>query len=74
MLMEEVFERLRNFQDILKERVDIEKEIEDIPKSLVAKEELLSRVKKGYAEKSAQFESVGSHVTELRNELSEAEA
>jgi uncharacterized protein len=74
MLMEEVFERLRQFQDILKERVEIEKEIEDIPKSLVAQEELLARVKKGYSEKSAQFTVANTHVAELRNELTEAEA
>lgn len=74
MLMEEVFERLRQFQDLLKERVEIEKEIEDIPKSLVAQEELLARVKKGYSEKSALFETASAHVAELRNELAEAEA
>ncbi len=74
MLMEEVFERLRQFQDILKERVDIEREIEDIPKSLVAQEELLARVKKGYAEKTEQLQAVTARVAELRNELAEAEA
>lgn len=74
MLMEEVFERLRQFQDILKERVDIEREIEDIPKSLVAQEELLARVKKGYAEKTEQLQAVTTRVAELRNELAEAEA
>lgn len=74
MLMEEMFERLRQFQDLLKERVEIEKEIEDIPKSLVAQEELLARVKKGYSEKSEQFEAASTHVAELRNELAEAEA
>ncbi len=74
MLMEEVFERLRQFQDILKERVEIEREIENIPKSLVAQEELLARVKKGYAEKTEQLQAVSTRVAELRNELSEAEA
>jgi len=74
MLMEEVFERLRQFQDILKERVEIEREIENIPKSLVAQEELLARVKKGYAEKTEQLQAVTARVAELRNELSEAEA
>ncbi len=74
MLMEEVFERLRQFQDILKERVEIEREIENIPKSLVAQEELLARVKKGYAEKTEQLQAVTARVVELRNELSEAEA
>jgi len=72
--MEEVFERLRQFQDILKERVEIEREIENIPKSLVAQEELLARVKKGYAEKTEQLQAVTARVAELRNELSEAEA
>ncbi len=74
MLMEEVFDRLRQFQDILKERVEIEREIEDIPKSLVAQEELLARVKKGYAEKTEQLQAVTARVAELRNELAEAEA
>lgn len=74
MLMEEVFERLRQFQDILKERVEIEREIENIPKSLVAQEELLARVKKGYAEKTEQLQDVTTRVAELRNELAEAEA
>ncbi len=74
MLMEEVFERLRQFQDILKERVEIEREIENIPKSLVAQEELLARVKKGYAEKTEQLQAVTTRVAELRNELAEAEA
>lgn len=74
MLMEEVFERLRNFQDILKERVEIEREIENIPKSLVAQEELLTRVKKGYTEKTEQLQAVSTRVAELRNELAEAEA
>lgn len=74
MLMEEVFDRLRQFQDILKERVEIEREIEDIPKSLVAQEELLARVKKGYAEKTEQLKAVTTRVAELRNELAEAEA
>ncbi|HSV56263.1 MAG TPA: C4-type zinc ribbon domain-containing protein [Magnetospirillaceae bacterium] len=73
MLMEEVFDRLRQYQDILRERVVIEKEIEDIPKSLVAQEELLARVKKGYQEKSEQLQAIYSRAAVIRNELIEAE-
>ena len=73
MLMEEVFERLREYQEILTKRVEIEKEVEDIPKALSAQEELLSRVKKSYVERREEFEAAEAKVKELRGQLAEAE-
>jgi predicted nucleic acid-binding Zn-ribbon protein len=73
MLMEEVFDRLREFQDILTKRVDIEHEVEDIPKSLVAQEELLSRLRKSFTEKHEAFVAAETLVKDLRGQLSEAE-
>jgi predicted nucleic acid-binding Zn-ribbon protein len=74
MLMEEVFERLREFQEILTKRVRIEREVEDIPKSLSAQEELLSRIKKTYLERNLDFEKAEAAVKEIRGQLAEAEA
>ena len=73
MLMEEVFERLREYQGILTRRVDIEREVNEIPKALDAQIELLSRVKKSYAEKHEAFEQAEGRVRDLRAQLSEAE-
>src|SRR5512142_543781 len=73
MLMEEVFERLREYQEILTKRVEIEREIVEIPKALDAQMELLSRVKKTYAEKNEAFQASEAKVRELRQQLAEAE-
>lgn len=74
MLMEEVYDRLREFQEILTKRVEIEKEVEDIPKALVAQEELLSRLRKTYIEKHEAFVAAEALVKDLRGQLTEAEA
>jgi predicted nucleic acid-binding Zn-ribbon protein len=74
MLMEEVFERLREYQGILTKRVEIEREVNEIPKALDAQVELLSRVKKSYLEKHEAFEQAEARVRELRGQLAEAES
>ena len=74
MLMEELFDRLRTFQDLLMERVSIEKEIKDLPKSIATQEELLVRVRKNYAEKAARLHEVESRVGQLRAELADVVA
>jgi uncharacterized protein len=73
MLMEEVFERLREYQEILTKRVGIEREVDEIPKALDAQMELLSRVKKSYIEKNEAFQAAEAKVRELRQQLAEAE-
>jgi predicted nucleic acid-binding Zn-ribbon protein len=74
MLMEEVFERLREYQEILTKRVEIEKEVNEIPKALDSQIELLARVKKSYLEKHEAFKAAEARVRELRGQLAEAEA
>jgi uncharacterized protein len=73
MLMEEVFERLREYQEILTKRVGIERDVDEIPKALDAQMELLSRVKKSYVEKNEAFQAAEAKVRELRQQLAEAE-
>lgn len=71
MLMEELFERLRKFQELLMERVSIEKEIHELPLSIAAQEEVLSRARKSYTERNSRYEDVAHKVTHLRQELAE---
>ncbi len=73
MLMEEIFERLREYQEILTKRVGIEREVDEIPKALDAQVELLARVKKSYLEKNESFQASETKVRELRQQLAEAE-
>jgi predicted nucleic acid-binding Zn-ribbon protein len=72
--MEEVFERLREYQTILTKRVEIESDVQDIPKALDAQTELLSRIKKSYLEKHQLFEEAEARVRDMRGQLAEAEA
>jgi len=71
MLMEELFERLRKFQELLMERVAIEKDVRDLPKSIAAQEEVLVRARKSYQERHARFQEVTIKIAQLRNELAE---
>lgn len=71
MLMEELFERLRKFQELLMERVAIEKDVRDLPKSIAAQEEVLVRARKSYQERHTRFQDVTAKVGLLRNELAE---
>ncbi|MDR1899494.1 MAG: C4-type zinc ribbon domain-containing protein [Treponema sp.] len=74
MAMDEVFEKLRTLQDILSEKIVLEKNIEEIPRLLVTQEELLARLKKSYIEKNQDYERARGSEAELRNLLTEAEA
>lgn len=74
MLMEELFERLRKFQELLMERVSIEDEIRELPKAIIAQEEVLVRARKALTERTARYEELGAHVGQLRAELAEVMA
>lgn len=71
MLMEELFERLRRFQELLLERVAIEQEVRELPKSISAQEEVLTRARKSYADKSQRLDETQGRVGQLRAELAE---
>lgn len=71
MLMEELFERLRKFQGLLMERVAIEKEIRELPKSIAAQEEVLTRARKSYGERSQRLQEAQARVGQLRAELAD---
>jgi len=56
------------------ERVAIEKEVRELPKSILAQEEVLTRARKSYGERSQRFEEVQSRVGQLRAELADVVA
>ncbi len=73
MLMEEVFGKLQEYQEILTRRVGIEREVNEIPRALETQTELLARFKRSFAEKRAEFEAAETRVRELKQALIAAE-
>jgi predicted nucleic acid-binding Zn-ribbon protein len=74
MAMDEIFDKLRGLQDILSERIKIEKEIQEIPRILDTQEDVLVRLKKSFIDKNQECEKVRAFVGDLRNQLFEAES
>ena len=72
-MMQEVFDKLRNLQDILSSKYEIEREIYEIPKALNTKNELLVRLKKDYIEKNDLLTETQNKIKHLKFLLSEAE-
>lgn len=73
MVMTEVLDKLKALQDILAQKNVVEANIKDAPKLLSTQEELLARLKKGYIEKSEQYDRIRQHIAELKGQLFEAE-
>ncbi|MDR0399771.1 MAG: C4-type zinc ribbon domain-containing protein [Treponema sp.] len=73
MAMEEVLKKLQILQDILSEKIVLEQDIQEIPKILVTQEEILTRFKRTYVEKSVEQEKTRVAESEFRNLLIDAE-
>lgn len=71
--MDKTFEKLRKLQNILSEKYAIEREIQEIPKALETKQEILNRLQKSYVEKNQQSEDTKSEIKHLIFEMNEAE-
>ncbi len=69
----DVFEKLKSLQDILAKKNKLEAEIQDAPKALVTREELLERLKSGYIEKNSEYEELRKTIAGLKADLFEAE-
>jgi predicted nucleic acid-binding Zn-ribbon protein len=74
MVMEDVFEKLRTLQDILSEKIRLERDIQESPKILNTQEELLSRLKRTFIEKNEEYEKAKLAEGDFRNKLAEAES
>jgi predicted nucleic acid-binding Zn-ribbon protein len=68
-----VYDKLRALQDVLSRKFEVEKEIQELPKSLATKTELLNRVKKSYMEKSAMHQGATTRIEDIGQKLVDAE-
>jgi predicted nucleic acid-binding Zn-ribbon protein len=73
MLVEATFEKLRDLQDILSEKIELEQEIENVPKMFTAQNELIVRLKKSFIEKNQDYEAAKVAEAEFREMLAQAE-
>ncbi|MBN2617666.1 MAG: nucleic acid-binding protein [Spirochaetales bacterium] len=71
--MEQTFEKLRHLQEVLSKRIEIEKEIEEIPKALTVKEELLNRLQKSFIEKNDNKLAAEEELSRLTKLMNDAE-
>ncbi|HAZ95896.1 C4-type zinc ribbon domain-containing protein [uncultured Treponema sp.] len=73
MQMTEELEKLKNLQDVLAEKYEIEAKVEELPKTLDGSTESLDRFKREYIEKNKLYEEKKDIVARLRVELDEAQ-
>jgi predicted nucleic acid-binding Zn-ribbon protein len=74
MVTENDLEKLRSLQEIIYEKIGLEKKIQEIPKDLGKQEEALTVMKKKYIELNHEYEKVKTEEGELRNRLMDAES
>jgi len=73
MVTESDLNKLRSLQEIIYEKIGLEKEIQEIPKLLGTQEELLNRIKKTFIEKNQDYEKIKAEEIDLKGRLAEAE-
>lgn len=73
MQMSMIKEYLENLQDVLAQKYDFEKQIEELPRNFENKKEYLETMKRSYIEKNAEYESQKATVLALRAEYDTAE-
>jgi predicted nucleic acid-binding Zn-ribbon protein len=69
MTMEEVFQKLRDLQDVLSKKIDIERDLSEIPHGLSTQEELLSRLRKAYNERNGEHDAAKAELNLLKESL-----
>lgn len=68
----DIFEKLKQLQDILVEKYDLQAKVDEAPKQLDSQEELLERMKREFIEKNTEYDAVKDNVSKLKFELDEA--
>lgn len=63
------FDNLKDLQDILVQKYDLEKKVAEAPQQLSTQEALLARLKSEYIEKNTEYEGIKSTVNSLKTEL-----
>jgi predicted nucleic acid-binding Zn-ribbon protein len=73
MVTENDLDKLRSLQEIIYEKIGLEKSIQEIPKLLGTQEELLNRLKKTFIEKNSDYERIKTEEADIKNKLAEVE-
>jgi len=68
-----VYDKLKALQDVLSRRFEVEREIQEIPKSLATKTELLNRLKKSSQDRAASLAAAQVRLVDISQKLIEAE-
>jgi len=66
-------DKLKELQEILAERYEIENELRELPRSLTTKAELVNRLKKSFIERNQKFEDTKRNINDLRIQMQDAE-
>jgi len=74
MVTESDLDKLRSLQEIIYEKIGLEKNIQEIPKLLSTQEELLNRLKKTFIEKNSDYEKIKAEEIDFKNKLGEVES
>jgi len=74
MVTESDLDKLRSLQEIIYEKIGLEKSIHEIPKLLSTQEELLNRLKKTFIEKNSDYEKIKAEEIDFKNKLGEVES
>jgi predicted nucleic acid-binding Zn-ribbon protein len=74
MVTENDLDKLRSLQEIIYEKIGLEKNIQEIPKLLSTQEELLNRLKKTFIEKNSEYEKIKSEESDIKYKLTEVES
>jgi predicted nucleic acid-binding Zn-ribbon protein len=71
--VQEALDKLRALQDVLHKKHEIEAQIEELPRSLATKTELLNRLKRTYLERNEEQGSTKTRIDGLRGDAVESE-
>ena len=72
-MMEQIFEKLRSLQEVLSQKFQVEQEVDEIPKALATKTELLNRLKQSYIQKNNDITLMKDRVKGTGQKVAEAE-
>ncbi len=72
-MLTEVFDKLKALQVVLSKKCEVEEEVNEIPKVLTTKIELLNRIKKTSADKQKNLEDVIARAGDIAGKMTEAE-
>jgi predicted nucleic acid-binding Zn-ribbon protein len=69
----ETLDKLKELQEILAERYELENELKELPRSLTTKAELVNRLKKSFIDRNQKFDDTKSNINDLRIQMQDAE-